>query len=98
MKILDKLNIFLQVREKQFLLHFLLCLKLARFANACIFADKTGTLTKNEMQFERCSVNGTVYEERHGQLYPLPAENNESNFEPPVDLKSCSVILLALLN
>lgn len=27
-----------------------------------VFTDKTGTLTKNVMEFKRCSVGGQVYE------------------------------------
>jgi phospholipid-translocating ATPase len=34
-----------------------------------LFSDKTGTLTENEMLFKQFSVNGSVYEERGGNLY-----------------------------
>lgn len=51
------------------------------------FLDKTGTLTKNEMQFERCSVNGSIFEEKDGYLYPA----SDGTIESPIDLKNCSV-------
>ena len=28
---------------------------------AYIFSDKTGTLTRNEMEFRECSIDGTMY-------------------------------------
>lgn len=28
---------------------------------AYIFSDKTGTLTRNEMEFQECSIHGTMY-------------------------------------
>ncbi|KAK6644623.1 hypothetical protein RUM43_000891 [Polyplax serrata] len=51
-----------------------------------LFTDKTGTLTKNEMQFERCSVNGSIFEEKDGYLYPA----SDGTIESPIDLKNCS--------
>lgn len=27
-----------------------------------VFTDKTGTLTKNVMEFKRCTINGKIYE------------------------------------
>lgn len=38
-----------------------------------VFSDKTGTLTKNEMQFRKCSINNKIYGER---TEILPTENN----------------------
>lgn len=45
-----------------------------------LFADKTGTLTENLMVFKRCSVNGTMYEEKEcsGKLYELPPDGDEN--------------------
>lgn len=42
-----------------------------------MFTDKTGTLTENEMEFQRCSVGGNMYYEEMGQLYLLP-DNGDS--------------------
>ncbi len=33
-----------------------------------IFSDKTGTLTANEMEFQKCSVNLKVYGEPEGPV------------------------------
>ena len=33
-----------------------------------LFTDKTGTLTRNEMVFRKCSCNGLIYEEINGVL------------------------------
>ena len=31
-----------------------------------LFSDKTGTLTENQMEFKKFSINGAIYEEAHG--------------------------------
>ena len=31
-----------------------------------IFSDKTGTLTQNVMRFDRCTINGRRYGDKHG--------------------------------
>ena len=36
-----------------------------------LFSDKTGTLTKNEMEFRQFSIGETVYYEKSGQLFEL---------------------------
>ncbi|KAF4521584.1 hypothetical protein B566_EDAN001304 [Ephemera danica] len=36
-----------------------------------LFADKTGTLTENDMVFRRCSISGICYEEKAGNLLSL---------------------------
>jgi phospholipid-translocating ATPase len=39
-----------------------------------LFSDKTGTLTENEMEFKRFSIEGAVYEERAGEIYQVGSE------------------------
>lgn len=34
-----------------------------------LFSDKTGTLTKNDMYFQMCSINGKTYIEKNTKLY-----------------------------
>lgn len=34
-----------------------------------VFADKTGTLTKNELTFRGCSIASKLYEDFRNQLY-----------------------------
>ncbi|XP_075222064.1 phospholipid-transporting ATPase IF-like [Lycorma delicatula] len=41
-----------------------------------MFTDKTGTLTENEMEFQRCSIDGKMYYEEQGKLYILPSNGN----------------------
>ncbi|XP_077286120.1 phospholipid-transporting ATPase IF-like [Arctopsyche grandis] len=36
-----------------------------------LFSDKTGTLTKNDMHFQMCSVNGRCYVEKNRRLYEM---------------------------
>lgn len=36
-----------------------------------LFSDKTGTLTKNEMHFQMCSITGKTYKEEFGKLVPV---------------------------
>ena len=36
-----------------------------------LFSDKTGTLTKNEMEFKQFSINEITYYEKMGKLYEL---------------------------
>lgn len=43
-----------------------------------LFSDKTGTLTENEMVFKQFCVDGTVYEEKFGELFRLGGSVPES--------------------
>ncbi len=36
-----------------------------------VFSDKTGTLTCNEMEFKKCSINGIVYGESNDKIVLL---------------------------
>lgn len=44
-----------------------------------LFSDKTGTLTKNEMHFQMCSIKGKTYKEDNGKLIPISFDNDTSN-------------------
>ncbi|KAG8232436.1 hypothetical protein J437_LFUL012866 [Ladona fulva] len=44
-----------------------------------LFTDKTGTLTENLMEFQRCSINGVVLQETDGKLIKLMADGREEN-------------------
>jgi len=45
-----------------------------------LFSDKTGTLTKNEMEFKRFSIDDVLYYEKNGFLY-------ESNTNKKIDIE-----------
>ncbi|XP_076676123.1 ATPase phospholipid transporting 8A1 isoform X6 [Andrena cerasifolii] len=45
-----------------------------------VFTDKTGTLTKNVMEFKRCSIGGKVYD------LPIPSEDDQSGSSVNNDL------------
>ncbi|KAG1676697.1 putative phospholipid-transporting ATPase IF [Nymphon striatum] len=47
-----------------------------------LFSDKTGTLTENDMQFRRCSINGIHYVEKGGLLCEI--SNNDSEESNPL--------------
>lgn len=36
-----------------------------------LFSDKTGTLTKNDMHFQMCSIYGKCYVEKNRKLYEM---------------------------
>lgn len=42
-----------------------------------LFTDKTGTLTENDMQFRKCSINGIKYEEVGGLLCEVSASGSQ---------------------
>ncbi|XP_046393223.1 phospholipid-transporting ATPase IF-like isoform X2 [Ischnura elegans] len=44
-----------------------------------LFTDKTGTLTENLMEFQRCSINKETYVETKGHLIKLKADGREEN-------------------
>ena len=43
-----------------------------------LFTDKTGTLTENEMNFRRCSVEGVKYEEINRKLHLAVSATNST--------------------
>ncbi|EFA80510.1 P-type ATPase [Heterostelium album PN500] len=43
-----------------------------------IFSDKTGTLTRNQMEFKRCSVNGVIYGPSEGDHQSLEISSTSS--------------------
>jgi phospholipid-transporting ATPase len=47
-----------------------------------IFSDKTGTLTKNEMEFKKCSVNFEVYGECNDEVV------SKTNFSLSIETKT----------
>ncbi len=58
-----------------------------------LFSDKTGTLTENEMEFKRFSIEGTVYEERAGQIYQVESEHQANILQVCIGLFSQILIL-----
>ena len=69
-----------------------------------IFSDKTGTLTRNEMEFKKCCLNGVSYglmdEEAQGVAPLSSADNSEfgfrdSNIEKDLDGETAQSKLLA---
>ncbi|XP_071440396.1 phospholipid-transporting ATPase IF-like [Hetaerina americana] len=44
-----------------------------------LFTDKTGTLTENLMEFQRCSINRETYVETKGHLIKLEPDGREEN-------------------
>ena len=42
-----------------------------------IFADKTGTLTRNQMQFRKCTIGGKVYGEGYTEISFARAKANK---------------------
>jgi P-type E1-E2 ATPase len=46
-----------------------------------LFSDKTGTLTENEMEFKRFSVEGAVYEEKGGDVYQVGTDQKFNWFK-----------------
>ncbi|XP_035775367.1 probable phospholipid-transporting ATPase IF isoform X1 [Anopheles albimanus] len=51
-----------------------------------LFSDKTGTLTKNEMIFQQCSVNGRRYEQVGRRLRPLGRQKEQLLKELPSEV------------
>ncbi|XP_071440397.1 phospholipid-transporting ATPase IF-like [Hetaerina americana] len=51
-----------------------------------LFADQTGTLTENCMEFQQCSINGKVYMEREGELIMLQPDGIEENAIGPINM------------
>ena len=41
-----------------------------------LFSDKTGTLTKNEMEFKQFSVNEEIYEELNGAIHKIGSKDH----------------------
>lgn len=56
-----------------------------------IFSDKTGTLTRNVMEFKRCSVGGILY--GHGEDEEPIVSNNQKNISLSLSPLSCSLSL-----
>ncbi|KAI9179413.1 hypothetical protein H9P43_004733 [Blastocladiella emersonii ATCC 22665] len=50
-----------------------------------VFSDKTGTLTRNVMEFRRCSINGVVYGAPLASSSPHSARPPGSQYAPPAD-------------
>ena len=46
-----------------------------------IFSDKTGTLTENQMEFKKCSINGRVYGSMEPQVGPDVSINPHPKFK-----------------
>lgn len=71
MKILDKLNLFFQIKQVNILFNFL---KIYNFI--------LGTLTENKMIFSKCSIQGTIYgdnNEANSALYGFKYSKNSKN-------------------
>ena len=62
-----------------------------------LFTDKTGTLTENDMQFRRCSINGRQYEELGGMLCECSTLGAQPTPVAVFSVSTCTVLSLYTL-